>query len=58
MPIKNSFIRVTYEWLNTFFMNLSLREKLSIGGERGIRTLDSVATIRAFQACSLTITGD
>ena len=34
------------------FYELIVKEKIEFfGGERGIRTLDSIATIHAFQAC-------
>ena len=35
----------------SFFFAPTKGKNLVYGGERGIRTLDSVATIHAFQAC-------
>ena len=39
-----------YVGQNTFCLKIVKEKQLIYGGERGIRTLDSVATIHAFQA--------
>ena len=36
---------------NHFFCEFIVKKNLDFGGERGIRTLGSIATTHAFQAC-------
>ena len=48
---KNNYVTsVPYLCQNLFLSKLTLEKYSIYGGERGIRTLDSVATIHAFQA--------
>ena len=42
---------VTYVCRNTFCLKIVKEKYLVYGGERGIRTLGSIATTHAFQAC-------
>ena len=51
MLIKNMLLSATYVQPKAFMLKCRQRKILIYGGERGIRTLDSVATIHAFQAC-------
>ena len=50
---KKDFVSGAYVGQNTFCLKIVNGKYLINGGERGIRTLDSVATIHAFQALRL-----
>ena len=51
-PLKINLASETYVWPKLNFNDLIKKKILIYGGERGIRTLDSIATIHAFQACA------
>ena len=49
--IKNMLLSGAYVGQNTFCLKIVKEKQLIYGGERGIRTLESIATLHAFQAC-------